>query len=66
MNRQFFTTLSYVNDTAPTNLKRKALVLDLSYLHSKSKIAMWSLLDNALNGILFVEGWDKKQNGMMR
>ena len=55
-----FTKLSYVDDTAPASLKRKALVLDLAYLHLKSKMTTWSLLDNALNSISFVEGWGKK------
>ena len=55
MNHWFFTTLSYVNDTAPIDLKRTVLVLDLAYIHSKSKMTTWSLLNNALNGILFVK-----------
>ena len=55
-----FTTLSFVDDTVPGSLKRKALVLDLAYLHSKKKMTTWSLLDNALNSISFFEDWGKK------
>ena len=55
-----FTPSSFVDDTVPGSLKREALVLDLAYLHSKKKMTMWSLLDNALNSISFFEDWGKK------
>ena len=60
------TMLSYVNTSVPTELKRKAFVLDLAYLHMKSQMNTWSLLDNSLNGIEFAKGWGKKKNGTIR
>ena len=53
------TTLSYVNASAPTELRRKAFVVDLAYIHMKSQMTTWSLLDNALNGIEFAKVWVK-------
>ena len=61
------TTLSYVNASAPTEPKRKAFVLELTYLHMKSQMTKWSLPDNALNDIEFAKGWgSKKKDGTIR